>query len=161
MSKKSNFLAICCVSLLCSFHAEAADNKIYPGAMGVKTAGADPAYSQGAISNPSSTSWMYVTLPLVNDTYTQIEASWVRVLDRHYNSNVSCSVNSAYWNNTHDTFYGSWGANRASTGSSDNVQVLDTGTATGGSTRHYFMKCSIPPTYSGNRSYIVSYQAGE
>lgn len=138
-----------------------ADQKIYPGSMGVKFSGATPNYFYSSIGNPSTTTTMHVDLPVVNDTNTAVESSWVKVLDRHYNSNLSCSLNTAYWNNTYDTFYGSWGASVTSTGSSNNVQTLNTGTATGAADRHIYVSCTIPPAYSGNFSHIVSYSVDE
>ena len=138
-----------------------ADQKVYPGSMGVKFSGATPSYYFSTIGNPSSTTTMGVDLPAVNDTNTNIESSWVRVLDRHYSAGVSCSLNTAYWNNTYDTFYGSWGAAVTSAGSSNDVQVLNTGTAHGSAERHIYFSCSIPATYSGNLSHIVSYSVDE
>ncbi len=137
-----------------------ADQKVYPGAMGVKFSGATPTYYFSTIGN-SSTTTMYIDLPAVNDTNSDVESSWVRVLDRHYSSGVSCSLNTAYWNNTYDTFYGSWGAAVVSSGSSDDVQVLNTGTANGSAERHIYFSCSIPAAYSGNLSRIVSYSVDE
>jgi hypothetical protein len=138
-----------------------ADQKVYPGSMGVKFSGPSPSYYFSTIGNPSSTTTMSVDLPAVNDTNTAIESSWVRVLDRHYSSGVSCSLNTAYWNNTYDTFYGSWGALVTSAGSSNDVQVLNTGTAHGSAERHIYFGCAIPATYSGNLSHIVSYSVDE
>lgn len=141
---------------------QAGDAKTYPGSMGVKWSGGTPVYSTSAIGNSSSSQWLYIDLPVINDDMSNgIQSSWVKVLDRHYNSNVRCSINSAYWNNTYDQFYGSWGGNRYSTGSSNNAQTLSTGGATGGSSRHEYFSCAIPPTYSGNRSYIISYYVNE
>lgn len=142
--------------------ANAADRKVYPGSMGVKFSGPTPTYNFSAIGNPSSTTWMYVDLPAINDDTTSgIDTSWVQVLDRHYTSNVRCSINSAYWNNTYDSFYGYWGPSVSSTGSSNDAQTLNTGAATGGSTRHEYFSCAVPPSYSGNVSYLVSYMADE
>ncbi|MBR9909668.1 MAG: hypothetical protein GYB33_04850 [Gammaproteobacteria bacterium] len=142
--------------------AEAGDRKVYPGSMGVKYSGPNPVYAWSAIGNPSSSSWMYVDLPVINDDTTSgIDYTRVDVLDRHYSSNVRCSINTAYWNNTYDTMYGYWGPNKYSTGSSNNAQYLYTGSASHGSTRHEYFSCAIPPTYSGNRSYIVSYTVSE
>ena len=142
--------------------AEAGDRKVYPGEMGVKWSGPNPVYNTGAIGNPSSTSWMYVDLPVINDdTGSGIDYSSVAVVDRHYSSDVRCSINTAYWNNSADTFYGYWGPNRSSSGSSGDQQTLSTGSASHGSTRHEYFSCRIPPTYSGNVSYIISYTADE
>jgi len=142
--------------------AQAGDAKVYPGEMGIKWSGPTPVYNTGAIGNSSSSSWMYVDLPVINDdTGSGIDSTWVKVLDRHYNSDVRCKIVTAYWNNTADAFYGYFGPNRYSSGSSTNAQTLYPGSASHGSTRHEYFSCAIPPTYSGNRSYIISYQVSE
>ncbi|MCG8312616.1 MAG: hypothetical protein MI976_05320 [Pseudomonadales bacterium] len=142
--------------------AQADDQKVYPGSMGVKYSGPTPTYSTSSIGNPSSTSWMYVDLPAINDLSDDVKASYVRVLDRHYSSDVRCTVNQAYWNNTADTFYGWWGGAQYSGGSSTNSQTLNTGAVggTGGAVHTYF-SCRVPPTYSGNVSRIISYSVTE
>ena len=143
--------------------AHAADAKTYPGSLCVRTSGPTPIYSTSAIGNSSSSQWLYVTCPLINDSMGEdLHSSWVGVLDRHYSSNIRCSVNSAYWNNTHDTFYGWWGGNKYSEGSSNNRQVLSWNSLGGsGETVHTYVSCRIPPTYSSNRSYIISYHGNE
>ncbi len=142
--------------------AQAGDRKVYPGSMGAKYSGPEPSYNASAIANPSSVQWMYVDLPVINDDKNSgIDYSYVRVLDRHYSSNVRCSINTVYWNNSADAFYGYWGPRIYSNGSSDNEQVLHTGSATHGSNRHEYFSCAVPPTYLGNRSYIISYTVEE
>ena len=141
----------------------AGDAKVYPGSMGVRYAGANPSYNYSAIGNPSSSQWMYVDLPVINDAMNDdIKYSSVRVLDRHYSNNVRCSVNSAYWNSSSSAFYGWWGSNKYSSGSGDNLQKLSTGGVGGaGTSYHHYFSCAVPPSYAGNRSYIVSYYANE
>jgi hypothetical protein len=130
--------------------------------MGVKHSGPTPSYSGSAIYNPSSSAWMYVDLPAINDANDDIAASNVRVVDRHYSSDVRCSINQAYWNNTADAMYGWWGSNVSSSGSSGNSQTLNTGAlGATGLTVHTYFSCRIPPAYSGNRSSIVSYYVNE
>jgi hypothetical protein len=155
-------VAACVALIIGAAVAEAGDRKVYPGEMGVKWSGPSPVFNTGAIGNPSSTSSMYVDLPVINDdTGSGIDYSSVGVVDRHYSSDARCSINTAYWNNTADTFYGYWGPNAYSTGSSGNQQTLYTGSASHGSTRHEYFSCLIPPTYSGNVSYIISYTVDE
>ncbi|GAA3961110.1 hypothetical protein [Allohahella marinimesophila] len=142
--------------------AYAADAKVYPGSMAVKYSGPTPTYSWGMINNPSSSSWMYVDLPVINDdTGSGIDLSWVQVLDRHYSSDVRCSIITVYWNNSADAIYGYFGPNRYSTGSSNNSQTLYTGSATHGSSRHEYFSCAVPPSYAGQTSSIVSYYVSE
>ena len=160
-------LSIVSAALAFSFaghQVHAGDAKLYPGSMGVRYAGANPpSYNTSAIGNPSSTKWLYVDLPAINDDMNDdVKNTWVRVLDRHYSHNVRCSFNTAYWNNSADRFYGWWGANKYSTGSGNNAQVLYTGGSGGkGSSYHHYFSCRIPRTYSGNRSYIISYYVNE
>ncbi|RLU00176.1 hypothetical protein [Ketobacter sp.] len=157
---KTTVLASACA--LAAASALAADAKNYPGSMGVKYSGATPSYSSSAIVNPSSSSWMYVDLPAINDEDNDILISYVRVLDRHYSSDVRCSINQAYWNNSADTMYGWWGTNVYSTGSSSNSQTLSTGPLGGtGMNVHTYFSCAVPPTYSGNQSRIISYYVYE
>lgn len=138
------------------------DAKVYPGALAVKWSGVTPTYNSGAIGNPSSTSWMYMDLPVINDdTGSGIDSSWYKAIDRHYSSDIRCSINSVYFNNSAGNYYGSWGANISTSGSAATEQTKSTGSATGGSTRHEYFSCAIPPTYSGNVSYIISYQVSE
>ena len=143
--------------------AQAGDAKTYPGSMCVRYSGASPSYSSSAIGNPSSTQWLYLDCPAINDSMNEdLNNSWVGALDRHYSSDIRCSVNSAYWNSTHSTFYGWWGSNQYSSGSGNHRQLLSWGGLSGsGETVHTYFSCRIPPTYSGNRSYIISYHTNE
>lgn len=166
MKTEFRFARAATVSLvlgLASTTLQAGDAKSYPGSMGVKYAGADVVLNYSAIGNPSGSQWSYVDLPIINDDMSNdIRYSGVRVLDRHYSSNVRCSVNTAYWNNSSDTFYGWWGANVSSSGSGNDAQYLNTGGVGGkGSTTHSYFSCRIPPAYAGNRSYIISYYVNE
>lgn len=150
------------LTLLAVGIAEAGDRKVYPASFGAKYSGPEPSYNASAIANPSSTLWMYVDLPVINDDVgSGIDTSYVRVLDRHYSSNVRCSINTVYWNNSAGSFYGYWGPNRYSAGSGNTEQILNTGAATHGSTRHEYFSCAVPPTYLGNRSYLISYTVEE
>ena len=168
MNAKSKMfrLSISAAAIAFAFSATqgfAGDAKTYPGSMGVRYAGASPSYNYSAIGNPSSTQWMYVDLPVINDDMgDDISSSYVRVLDRHYSSDVRCSINSAYWNSSAGAFYGYWGANKYSAGSGNSLQSLPTGGVGGaGTSYHHYFSCRVPPTYSGNRSYIVSYYVNE
>jgi hypothetical protein len=168
MNAKLNPLRLSIVSALLASslavpQAHAGDAKLYPGSMGVRFGGANPSYNFSTIGNPSSTEWMYLDLPAINDHMSEdVNNTWVRVLDRHYSSDIRCSFNTAYWNNTTDSFYGWWGANKYSIGSGNDAQILYTGgTGGAGSAYHHYFSCRIPPAYAGNRSYIVSYYVNE
>ncbi len=156
-------IALVSILVLMGYSATAGDAKTYPGSMGVRYSGPAPVYDHSAIGNPSATAWMYVDLPVLNESNTEsIKSSNVRVLDRSYGLDVRCSVNTAYWNSSTGSFYGWWGANKNSSGSGNALQTLNTG-AVGGTTfaSHSYFSCAIPQTYSGNRSYIVSYYVNE
>ena len=137
------------------------DQKVYPGSLGVRWDGADPSYYFSSIGNPSSTEWLKVDLPVINDDLgNDIGYSNVRVLDRNYSYNVSCSLNSVYWNGS--GFSGYFGPKTYSSGSSDYLQYLYTGGVGGGTySYHEYFSCEIPPSYNGNQSYIVSYYVDE
>ena len=143
--------------------AMAGDAKTYPGSMCVRYSGSTPSYNTSAIGNPSSSQWLYVDCPVINDEMSKdLANSWVGVLDRHYSYDANCSINSAYWNNSASAFYGWWGENKYTAGSGNNLQKLTWGALGGaGESVHTYFSCKIPPSYSGNVSYIVSYHANE
>ena len=169
MNAKSKIhrLNVLSVSLLLAFatgQGFAGDAKVYPGSMAVRWSGTStPSYYASAVGNPSASQWLYVDLPVINDSMAEhVHSSSVRVVDRHYSSNVRCSLNSVYWNSTTGTMWGYWGSTKSSSGSSDGLQYLSTGSSSGaGSTYHQYFSCAIPPAYYGHRSYIVSYYVNE
>ncbi|MCK5231826.1 MAG: hypothetical protein KAR13_16260 [Desulfobulbaceae bacterium] len=137
--------------------ALAADGKIYPGSMGVRTYGiSTPTYYSGTIGNPSATSWLNLVLPAIHDTIGgNINKSWVRVNDRHCRSNIRCKLYSRYksgWG-----WYGWFSPTRYSSGSGCNEQVLSPGMIEANSISHCYFSCEIPPMYNNNISYINSY----
>lgn len=142
--------------------AMAGDAKTYPGSMCVKYSGGNPSYLWSMIGNPN-TSYIYVDCPVINDSMSEsIKNAWVGVLDRNFNQEFRCSLNSAYWNDTHDTMYGWWGANKYSEGSSNNRQKLSWGSLGGADENvHHYFSCRIPAIYSGQTSYIINYHVNE
>lgn len=169
MMKLSHRTKLCSAALIpfCLLMAAtpvmAGDAKTYPGSMCVRYAGSTPSYSFSMIGNRSSSQWLYLDCPVINDSMSESLAnSWIAVLDRHYSSGVRCSINSAYWNNGASSIYGWWGANKYSSGSSNAQQKLAWGGLGGsGENVHTYFSCAIPPAYSGNVSYIVNYHANE
>jgi hypothetical protein len=137
--------------------------KTYPGSMCVRHYGSSPSYSSSMIGNPSSSQWLYLDCPTINDSMSEsLRNSWVAVLDRHYSSDVHCSVHSRYWNNSTAALNGWWGGNKYSAGSGNNLQKLSWGRLSGaGDSVHTYFSCAIPPAYSGHVSYIVNYHANE
>ncbi|BFM04892.1 hypothetical protein [Halioxenophilus aromaticivorans] len=161
--KKLVFLSVLGSAVfMLSTAALAADWKTYPGSMGVKFKGPSPYINHSGIYNPSSTSVMYVDLPIINDDSNDIASSNVRVIDRHYSQDIRCSVNQRYMSTSSGSVYGYMGGNKLSSGSSAFLQKLNTGALGGsGSAVHSYFSCKIPPTYSGNRSGIFSYYVNE
>jgi hypothetical protein len=141
--------------------ALAADGKIYPGSMGVRYAGTStPTYSCSAIGNPSTTSWLYLDLPAVHDTVAgNINTSWVRVIDQHYNADISCQLCSVY--RCGCGFCGWFSPTKYSSGSNCIEQVLSPGGVGANDHSHYYFSCKIPPRYNNNTSYIISYYVEE
>lgn len=140
-----------------------ADAKVYPGSMAVKySSGGTLVYSASAVGNSDPVNYAYVDLPIINDTMAaSISDSFVKVLDRSPTYNHRCSVNSVYWNTTFDTWFGSWGANKYSTGYGDQLQQLNTNGIGGSSSRHEYFSCRIPPKHAQGTSYIVQYWVNE
>ena len=141
--------------------ALASDGKIYPGSMGVRYAGTStPTLSCSAIGNPSTSSWLYLDLPAIHDTIGgNINKSWVRVIDQHYSSNISCQLCSVFRSGC--SWYGWVSPTRYSSGSGCNEQVLSPGGVGANSRSHYYFSCKIPPRYNNNTSYIISYYVSE
>lgn len=141
----------------------AGDAKTYPGSMCVRYSGSNPSYSYSLIGNPSSSQWLYLDCPVINDSMSEdLANSWVSILDRHYSKNVCCSINSVYWNSSAARVYGWWGGNKCSSGSGNHLQKRTWGGLGGaGENVHTYFSCKIPPTYSGHASYIVNYHANE
>jgi len=153
--------------LFAGMNTALADKKVYPGSMAVKTSSSGTlVYSRSAVGTSSDSS-VHVYLPVINDVMgSTISSSYVKVLDRSDSYNHRCSINSVYWNETYDTWYGSWGPNLYSSGSGDNLQTLNTGSIGGSSGRHEYFSCRIPPINVDSRhdsktSYIVQYAVTE
>lgn len=160
-----NVLRNCAAVAVCGMavaSVQANDNKTYPGSMAVKWQGSTPSYMLSSIGNPSSLIWMYVDLPAINDSNGSIANSQVKVVDRHYDADIRCSVKQLYWNSSTDSMAGYWGAKYSSNGASDNLKTITTGALPGyGLSFHSFISCRVPPSYSGNESRIVSYYVSE
>ena len=139
--------------------ALAADGKVYPGSMGVRYAGTStPTYNFSAIGNPSANQWLYLDLPAIHDA-SNINSSWVRVIDQHYSANIGCRLFSVY---RCGCGYCGWTSQyKESQGSGCNAQVLSAGAVGANSISHYYFSCKIPPKYNNNTSYIISYKVKE
>ena len=137
-----------------------ADEKIYPGSMGVRYSGTStPTHSFGAIWDPSDNQHLYLYLPVIRDLGGGINKSRVRVIDRHYSSDICCTLCSRY---RCGCAWCGWTAPRScSSGSTCNEQVLDTGVVDTNTRSHYYLNCRIPPRYNNNTSSIISYSVRE
>jgi hypothetical protein len=146
----------------CAGSAFAADGKIYPGSMGAKWSSnePDPVLSFGAIGNPSATKWLRLDLPVIHDSINHsIKDGWVKAIDMHYSGNISARLYSVYRNGC--SWYGWLSPSQATSGVNCAAQTLSFGALGSNSSAHYYYSCSIPPTYSGQVSYIVSYKVNE
>lgn len=146
----------------CAANAFATDGKIYPGSMGVKwtPSDPDPVLNCSAIGNPSSTKWLRVDLPVIHDSINHtIRSGWVKAIDMHYSRNISARLMSIFRNGC--TWYGWASPIRTTSGANCAAQTLSFGSLGSNSLAHYYYSCSIPPTYNGQVSYIVSYKVDE
>ena len=134
--------------------------KIYPGSMGVRSAGTiTPEISYSAIGNPSTSTSLYLDLPVISDsTFNSIDVSSVRVVDLHPSSNISCRMCSVYHSISQCIWYGSYSPIKYSSGSGCAEQVLSTGGVSANDRSHHYLSCKIPPKYNNKISYIISYK---
>jgi len=141
--------------------ALAADGKIYPGSMGVRYAGTStPTYYGSAIGNPSTNQWLYLDLPAIHDA-SDINSSWVRVIDQNGNANadICCRLFSVY---RCGCGYCGWSSpKQCSSGWGCNEQLLSAGAVGANSRSHYYFSCKIPPKWNNKTSYIISYKVKE
>jgi len=139
---------------------QAGDGKVYPGSMGVRSGGTStPKIFFSAIGNPSTDNWLYVHLPIINDSNNGIQRGWVRVIDMNSRSNITCSLNAIY--RSGPDWYGWWTPARSSSGKASYDQILTFGSVGGSGIAHFYYSASIPPMDGGNTSYITSYRAEE
>ncbi len=153
---------------LVSYSAHA-DRANYPGSVCVKWNASDPEpeLSSSKIRNPSSSRWLRLDCPALRTDFdglfhdAGVDGSWVRMVDRHYSSNARCRLVSFSHNTSGSTSF--WGTgNRYTSGSGNQAQHLNTGSLGGeNSASHLYFSCHLPPTYSGNRSALVTYQVNQ
>ena len=156
------FISALAVLSLVTTTTFAGDGKLYPGAMGIRWNSSDPfpALNSSMIQNPSSTQWLRLDLPVVHAVMgNSIKKGWVKAVDRSYNKNVRCKLVSVYRNGS--SFWGWSTGFKYTGGSGSGPQTLNFGNVGANSSCHYYFSCHIPPTYSGNKSGIVSYYVEE
>lgn len=134
------------------------DANTYPGSFGVKWAGqGNIIYQYSAIGNSSTAGPMYVDLPVINSDNKPISVSNVRVIDRSSSDSVNCSLHHVS-SNQNGGFTGWWSGQKSSSGNSNLVRVLHTGSLSGfGQWMHSYFSCKIPAKQGDRPSQIVSY----
>lgn len=158
------FIGAVLMVTLCSVIAFAADDKLYPGVMGVRYNASQPVphESYGALYNPSSTSTLSLALPIVRDgSGGNIDSGWVKLVDQHYNQDISVRLYSIYRSDSTGEIYGWLSSTQTTTGSGPQVQTLTFGSLATNtySSAYYFV--TLPPTYSGVESQVISYYVVE
>jgi len=155
------FVAAICLTAIGASQAHALDGKVYPGSMCVRWSGPTPNYNNSAIGNPGTTT-LYVDCPAVHDSIASgINNGWVKGIDRHFSSPITCNLNSLYPSGT--GLVGWWTSYKSTTGGSASspVETLTFGSLGSASTAHYYYSCHIPPTYAGYTSYLMTYRVDE
>ena len=147
------------IVVLSALQVHAGDGKTYPGSLCVRWSGTStPIYEFSAIGNPSATTELRLDCPVIKDG-ANIASGWVGVVDRHYSDDVGCNLNSFYRSGSGYVLNSTpW---IRSVGSSGNAQQLPFGGVVANSLTHYYYSCRIPPTYTGNISYITTYHVIE
>jgi len=153
--KKSLFVMAILIVLLVASMAFA-DTKIYPGSMCVPRDSNQPVplLNQSALLNPNSTTRLKVDCPVIGNGHST-KSAWMRVRDRHYDEDVWAVLVTIYASGP--GFAGWSSPAQSSSGTNRSAQVFYFGSLTGASNAHHYFSCSIPPTYRGNMSSIISY----
>ena len=139
-----------------------ADGKIYPGSMGVRWNSTDPvpALAWSGLFNPSPTKSLRVDLPIVRDVINgKIQSGWVKAIDQHPTLGVRMQLASVY--RSCNGFLGWFSPNQFTFGASKCAQQRNYGPLGSNSMAHYYYSCTIPRSFLGRRSGIVSYSATE
>lgn len=144
--------------------ATADDTKNYFGAGCQKegTSGTLLVGASGAIYNTHATETLWVQCPIIHDEIWGLTfGGEVVVKDRHYTANISCVLRETNW------LTGEYGfVSRTTSGSSLDPIVLDYSALVtlpdDDRDEHYLsLRCSIPPSYSGNNSSLIAYRIDE
>lgn len=148
-----------------------AGSENHPGSMCVKWTPSDPEpyLNASRIYNASSTTWLRLDCPVVHSDFDgflhngAIDSSWVTMIDQNYSLNGSCSLVSFTQHPMPSSYSAIWAAPAAFTSGSDaRPQYLGTGSQNGEDYySHYYFSCHVPPSYSGNSSGLVTYNAAQ
>lgn len=162
------FTSTLCIAMHPSL-TRADDRKNYAGFMCIRETGSGgtPAFWAGGIVNDSSTSWLNLRCPVIKDVVSQgVKSGQVRMMDRHFTLDISCTLVSARLNGPGGHSYAFSPTITSGPGGDPNVN-LRVGSFTNGlsgvtsTDSHYELSCSIPPTQNGLASMISSYSITE
>ena len=147
-------------------HAE--DSKLYPASSCVKVSGSTPALSFSRLFNPG-TGRMGLDCPVVHDNpLRSIQDGYVDVIDQNFANNTTnnpdtqvcaelVSLSQAFSSTI--TFRST--GRKCSTGANSVSQRLSFGGLPTNGNAHYYYSVTIPGTFNGQRSGIVTYRVDE
>lgn len=142
---------------LAAFSSSAAfASDAYPGAMCQQISGGTRAIdTDGHVENTSSSSTLVLLCPIVDSAVTSPpSATDLFVTDLHYSSNITCD---SRVKNVGPSVVASAAA--STTGTSSSYQTISlTPPAMGYTFTHRFNYCTVPATYSGNKSEVRTYR---
>ena len=148
-----------------SVPALANDAKTLPGAACQPKSSSPTTFelnSSGQLINTSTTD-LTVICPIVRDVMAAnssngISKAQVHVIDRNVDRRFTCTLRS---HATTTTGSGSSSLNTGNSFASADVQVLGYGNLASSANGYYFFECTIPGTYNGSLSSIVTYNWNE
>jgi hypothetical protein len=131
--------------------------KTYPAANCVSN---DPDYwtTSYAYGRNNGTGAATLYCPIVREESSLLtQAGTVWVTDRHYSENVCCSSRSKNPGGNALRFT----ADQCSSGVDGGVALAFSGPVMAGSWEHRFFQCTLPGTYEGNASEVLTYRSQE
>jgi hypothetical protein len=164
-------LAAAVMATIVASPAQAEDGKLYPGSMCVRFAGSTavlPTLDSSRLFNPATTV-LSLDCPVVHDSINEsIQDGYVDVIDQNFAGNASgdgnvqvcanlVSVSQAF----SSTLTVRSAGRKCTIGANSVSQRLTFGGISANSNAHYFYSVTIPPTFNGARSSIISYKVDE
>lgn len=133
------------------------DAKTFPGAMCMEqNLNSITLDSRGRAMNTDADEMTWVC-PIVREWMSgTLSSASVYVLDQHHTDDVSCTLYS-HTTGGSSTDYAS-GSTSGTSGSAKTSSISSLGASTNG---YYYLLCTVPGTYSGNMSGVVSYHVKE
>ena len=168
----TGILAAVVMTTLGISQALALDGKLYPGSMCNRFAGSTavlPTLNASRLLNPSTTTVLRLDCPVIHDSIApSIQSGYVDVIDPNFNGDTLNNENSqvcAELFSTSQAFSSvltirSTGR-RCTTGASSVSRRLFFGGLPANSNAHYFYGVTLPPTFLGSQSAIISYRVDE